>query len=46
MSDGAVFKGPRLERENEGFVGADLAAWQADGKALFPVWPIRRYGSV
>lgn len=42
MYDGSVLKGPRLEREKEGFVGADLA----DGKALFPVWPIRLYGCV
>lgn len=35
MYDGSVFKGPRLEREKEGFVGADLAAWQPDGKPLF-----------
>lgn len=27
MYDGSVFKGPRLEQEKEGFVGADLAAW-------------------
>lgn len=41
-----MFKGPRLRGENEGFVGADLAAWQADGRALFPVWFITLYGSV
>lgn len=28
----SVFKGPRLGGEKEGFVGADLAAWQADGR--------------
>lgn len=33
-----MFKGPRLRGEKEGFVGADLAAWQTDGRALFPVW--------
>lgn len=32
------FKGPRLQGEKEGFVGADLAAWQANGRALLPVW--------
>lgn len=26
-----------LEERKGGFVGADLAAWQADGRALFPV---------
>lgn len=45
MYDGSVCKGPRLEREKEGFVGADLAAWQPDGKPLFSclanqaLWP-------
>lgn len=43
---GSVFKGPRLGGEKEGFVGADLAAWQADGRALSPVWFIMLYGSV
>lgn len=43
---GSVFKRPRLGGENEGFVGADLAAWQADGRALFPVWFIMLYASV
>lgn len=28
----SVFKGPRLGGEKEGFVGADLAAWQAGGR--------------
>lgn len=40
-----MLKGPRLRAEKEGFVGADLAAWQADGKALSPVWSITLYGS-
>lgn len=42
----SMFKGPRLRGEKEGFVGADLAAWQADRRALFPVWFIMLYGSV
>lgn len=33
---GSMFKGPRVWGDKEGFVGADLAAWQADGRALFP----------
>lgn len=33
---GPAFKGPRLDEEKEGFVGAALAAWQADGKSLPP----------
>lgn len=41
-----MFKGPRLGAEKEGVVAADLAAWQADGRALFPVWFIMLYGSV
>lgn len=34
-----MFKGPRLQGEKEGFVGGDLAAWQADGRALSPSAP-------
>lgn len=37
---GSMFKGPRLRGEKEGFVGVDLAAWQADGRALYPVCSI------
>lgn len=33
-----------LEERKGGFVGADLAAWQADGRALFLSAPIVLYG--
>lgn len=39
-------EGAKASGEKEGFVGADLAAWQADGRALFPVWYTVLYGSV
>lgn len=43
---GSMFKGPRLRGEKGGFVGGDLAAWQAAGRAPFPVWFIMLYSSV
>lgn len=43
---GSVFKGPRLQGEKGGFVGADLAAWKADGSAWSPVCFFLLYGSI
>lgn len=43
---GSVFKGPGLRGKKGGFVGADLAASQADGRALLPVWFRMFCGSV